>query len=244
MKAFLNVFFLVFLGVGLAACDPLYPLMLAFRPALSASAQKTLLEFPGPVLRPVSKNDPTCPDLNGNYRNPKGSPYSFFPKTKNQNEMSVREEILRGEPIQRGGGIGGTYYYHETKEFEEQAIWEFEQRDKTLTVTLMDAGWAPYKRMTYGLDHPMIGCHDGTLYVRTTYLSYAQGVYSGAWSSELQVRKLSNGDLEIKENIRHWVFSYYRGLLGYDPVTKEPGGGTEPWIREFKLVFSVTKRAG
>jgi hypothetical protein len=215
-----------------------------------ASAEKTISEFPGPTLRPVSDSDPACPDISGNYRskriilNLSTTPLDHFPKERNQNGMSVHEEILRGEPIQRGGGIGGTYYYHELDGFHRDAIWGFEQRGKTLTVTLMDAEWTSYMRMTYGLDHPMIGCHDGALYIRTTaIIGGTEGSMGGeALSTEQRIRRLPNGDLEIESKLRIWDYSYYVGLLGYDPVTKKPGG-SEPRRSEWTNVFPGVKQA-
>jgi hypothetical protein len=231
MKSSFKILFFVFFVVCLTACGP------RLLPSLRIPAEKTLADFPGPTLRPVSKSDPVCPDISGNYRSPHVPFLYDFPRADNQNGIRVREENLRDKPIRRGSGPNGDFYRDDTSEFQRGAIWGVEQRDKTLTITLMDGSWTPYKRLTYGLDHPMIGCHAGSLYIRAT-------VFNGggkAWSTERRLRKLPRGDLEIQPQYWEWYYDYYEGLLGYDPVTDKPGGSV-PKKREWTTVFPAVQQ--
>ena len=215
----------------LAACIPLTGRL------GEGELMKILTSFDGPPLTPVSDSNPSCPNISGKYSDTKMFLLEQFPMVDNRNGIVVKENILNGRLIHPGQGM--PFYYHDTKQFYQQAVLDVVQKDKTLTIALMDNKHLPYKRVTIDLNHPMIGCLDGALVVReSSYGGGGDGRMSFASAKERQLRKLPNGDLEAKNRWRDWYYSYGR-LIGYG--SDNHPRGTEPRKRAWTVIIPTVK---
>ena len=232
MKRLLKLLWLASL-LSLAACAPITA------PLHQASVLETITTFPGPPLSPVYDGNSACPNISGKYTDVKMLLLDQFPLANNRNGISIKETVLKGEPIERARGVG-TFYYHNTMGFYKQAVLDVRQKDKTLTVTLMDSKFVPYKEVTLDLDNPAIGCQDGALVIRESrYLGGSEGRMGRASARERRLRKLPDGTLESKNDWREWYYSYYRGLVGFGPDHRP--SGNEPRRTQWTSTFPAAK---
>lgn len=127
-------------------------------------------------------------------------------------------------------------YQRDESFFYENAVISIKQQDELLEVILIGPTGTQYKKSILNLDHPQIGCVDGTLVIRTmNAFGGNEGSYGSVTAREKKYQRLGNGNLQITIKTREWLFTPSSGLIGMN--AKGRPSGNEPRTKEYTLTF-------
>nr|WP_145544717.1 hypothetical protein [Variovorax boronicumulans] len=134
-----------------------------------------------------------------------------------------------------------TYTYSDYSDFYKTSYVVIRQTKNALILYLKGEDTHIYEEYEVPLALPQIGCVEGKIVIREISASYGgEGVLGSAYATEAQIRKLSNGSLEVEIQTRKWYYST-RGLIGIG--ADGYASGSEPKRSEALLIFPMIERA-
>lgn len=119
-------------------------------------------------------------------------------------EKDYATQGITGEQARRTARVKD--WAAQDREFYSHAITEIVKNGEVIEVLVMDASGLEFEKAFINFDHPYLGCKDGVLVIREFFISQAgEGTRGSAHAGEGEIRKLSNGDLQVVRRSRYWL---------------------------------------